>query len=71
MDMRKITYKVTTPKGTVEVRSLARANEIVAEKGGTFTPVLREITSEAPVISELKMAFLKSKAKPLNPYRPL
>ena len=68
--MRKITYKVTTPKGTVEVRTLARAKEIVAEKGGFFQTVVTDILTEAPKISETKLEFLKSKAKPLNPYRP-
>lgn len=67
--MRKITYKVTTPKGTVEVRSLARANEIVAEKGGTCKAILRPIAENPPKISAKKLEWLKSGAKPLHPYK--
>ena len=33
--MRKVGYMVDTPKGSVEVKTLTRANEIITEKGGT------------------------------------
>ena len=67
--MTNVTYEVTTPKGKVEVKTLARAEEIVTEKGGTFKTKYSEVPTPAPQISERKMAFLKSGAKPLHPYK--
>ena len=61
--MRKVMYEVKTTKGNVTVSTLARANEIVAEKGGTFKTVLKQIAENPLQISEKKMKFLKSGAK--------
>ena len=62
--MTNVTYEVTTPKGNVEVKTLTRAEEIVAEKGGTFKTKYTKVAENPPVISEARRAFLKS-GKPL------
>ena len=67
--MRKVSYMVDTPKGSVEAKTLARAREIIAEKGGTCRTVLTQIAENPPKISEKKREFLKSGAKPLHPYK--
>lgn len=67
--MRKISYMVDTPKGSVEVKTLTRAKEIIAEKGGTCRTVLTQIAKNPPQISEKKREWLKSGAKPLHPYK--
>lgn len=67
--MTEVIYKVTTPKGNTETKSLARAQEIVAEKGGRYEAAYREVQKPAPVLSEVRAEFLKSGAKPLHPYK--
>ena len=67
--MRKVTYKVNTPKGSVEVKTFARANEIIEEKGGTSKVVLTPVAENPSKISEKKLEWLKSGAKPLHPYK--
>lgn len=62
--MTEVIYKVITPKGNTETKSLARAQEIVAEKGGRYETTYREIPKPAPVLSEAREAYLKS-GKPL------
>ena len=63
--MTNVTYEVTTPKGSVEVKTLARAEEIVAEKGGTFKTKYSEVEKKPSVISEARRAFLKSGKPPV------
>ena len=67
--MTNVTYEVTTPKGSVEVKTLARAEEIVEEKGGTFKAKYSEVPTPAPQISATKLEWLKSSKKPMYPYR--
>ena len=66
--MRKVSYKVNTPKGSVEVKTLTRAKEIIEVKGGNCKPVLKQIAENPPKISAKKLEWLKSGAKPLHPY---
>lgn len=67
--MRKVIYVVDTPMGSVEAKTLARANEIIAEKGGTCRVTLSQITENSPAISETKIEWLKSGKKSLHPYK--
>lgn len=68
-NMRKVNYKVNTPKGSVEVKTFTRANEIIEEKGGTCKAILAPIAENPPKISAKKLEWLKSGAKPLHPYK--
>lgn len=63
--MTEVIYKVTTPKGNTETKSLARAQEIVAEKGGRYETTYREVPKSAPVLSEARKSFLKSGKPPV------
>lgn len=67
--MRKVSYVVNTPKGSVEVKTFARANEIIEIKGGTCKTVLTQIAENLPKISAKKLEWLKSGAKPMYPYK--
>lgn len=67
--MTNVTYEVTTPKGSTEVKTLARAEEIVEEKGGTFKAKYSEVPTPASQISATKLEWLKSGEKPMYPYR--
>ena len=67
--MRKVSYMVDTPKGSVEVKTFTRANEIITEKGGTCRTVLTQVAENPPKISEKKREWLKSGAKPLHTYK--
>ena len=67
--MTEVIYKVTTPKGNTETKSLARAQEIVAEKGGRYETTYREVPKTTPVLSEARKEFLQSGKKPLHPYK--
>ena len=67
--MTNVTYEVTTPKGSVEVKTLVRAEEIVEEKSGTFKAKYSEASTPVPQISATKLEWLKSGKKPMYPYR--
>lgn len=67
--MTNVTYEVTTPKGSTEVKTLVRAEEIVEEKGGTFKAKYSEAPIPTQQISVTKLEWLKSGKKPMYPYR--
>jgi hypothetical protein len=68
--MRKLVYTVTTPQSVkYETTSLAQAEQIKAEQGGSIKARLEEIKDSAPQISPTKLEWLKSGAKPLHPYK--
>lgn len=69
--MRKVVYTVTTPQlEKFETTSIIKATSIVAEhKGSILNTHLVEIENPKPQLSERKIAFLKSGAKPLYPYK--
>lgn len=68
--MRKLVYTVLTPQlEKYETTSLAVAEKIKTEQGGSIKARLEEIKSSAPQISPTKLEWLKSGAKPLHPYK--
>ena len=64
--MRKVVYTVETPQGKkIETSSLS----VAMNKGGKMTTHLEEVEKPAPQMSAIRLAFLKSGAKPLHPYK--
>ena len=47
--MTTVSYEVTTPVGDTEVKSLQRAKEIVAEKGGSYTPKYEKVFEKSNI----------------------
>lgn len=69
-NMRKVNYEVKTPQlENFETSSFALAQDIKNEKGGKITLTLTPIAENPPKISEKKLEWLKSGAKPLHPYK--
>ena len=58
--MTKVSYEVVTPVGSTEVKSLQRAIEIVAEKGGSYKTKYEKVV-EKPHITPARQAWLKQK----------
>ena len=68
--MRKVVYTVETPQlEKFETSSLSVAENIKAEQGGEIITNLVEVEKPKPQLSERKLAFLQSGAKPLHPYK--
>ena len=58
--MTNVSYEVVTPVGSTVVKSLQRAIEIVAEKGGSYKTKY-EKTVEKPKLSPTRQKWLAEK----------
>ena len=58
--MTNVSYEVTTPVGKTVVKSLKRATEIVAEKGGSYKAKYEKVI-EKPHMTPARQAWLKQK----------
>ena len=64
--MRKVVYIVETSQGKkIKTSSLS----VAMSKGSKITTHLEEVEKPAPQLSAIRLAFLKSGAKPLHPYK--
>ena len=58
--MTNVSYEVVTPVGSTVVKSLQRAIEIVAEKGGSYKTKYEKVV-EKPHMTSVRQAWLKQK----------
>lgn len=58
--MTNVSYEVVTPVGSTVVKSLQRAIEIVAEKGGSYKTKYEKVV-EKPHMTSARQAWLKQK----------
>lgn len=58
--MTNVSYEVTTPVGSTVVKTLQRAMEIIAEKGGSYKAKYEKVV-EKPHITPARQAWLKQK----------
>ena len=58
--MTSVSYEVVTPVGSTVVKSLQRAIEIVAEKGGSYKTKYEKVV-EKPHITPARQKWLKQK----------
>lgn len=58
--MTKVSYEVTTPVGSTVVKTLQRAMEIIAEKGGSYKTRYEKVVEKSHMTS-IRQAWLKKK----------
>lgn len=58
--MTKVSYEVTTPVGGTVVKTLQRAMEIIAEKGGSYKTKYEKVVEKSH-ITPARQAWLKQK----------